>query len=400
MDEMVSLRMRRYGKRHARSPLLGAVCIIGLVWAGACTVDQPDIGLTTDGTSPGGADGSSFGAAASGLSGASVGDESGGLGPDNMGGAPESEGRAGARNTAEGGEGGSMAGSSSAAGTGGSKSTNGGAGAGGVSSMAGSGGTGGTGGGSAGAGGSGGAPDVHSGPFGILVLEKTLEFRHDSIQACEDTLTALGKTSNAQMPSGTKPGSQFTITIAKDDLSDFTDAGLKNYALVFFCLPSGRVFSTGGAAGTAGMTALQNFVEGGGAWAGVHAALDFEKTGGFPWFTNTLTGTTWTTHDNDGTQATVQIAAAFSGHPVVSGLPASWAAADEWYYWQTDIRTLPGFQVLQTIAADQRPVTWIKQVGQGRMFYSSRGHNKNYYAEANFQRLILNGVLWATQRLN
>lgn len=254
-------------------------------------------------------------------------------------------------------------------------------------------------GGSAGAGGDGSAPDLYSGSFKILVLEKTLGFRHDSIPFCESLLTELGKTADGAMPPGTKPGSQFTVTIANDNLSEFTDAGLASYALVFFCSPTGNVFSDGGANGVAGMAALQKFVEAGGAWAGVHAALDFERTGGFPWYTNTLTGAYMASHEPDGTGWNVTVPGAYTNHPVVSGVPNPWLAPDEWYTLSRDIETLPGFAVVQKLP-DNRPATWIKDVSKGRMFYTERGHNKTVYADVDFKRLLLNGVLWATRRLN
>jgi type 1 glutamine amidotransferase len=68
-----------------------------------------------------------------------------------------------------------------------------------------------------------------------------------------------------------------------------------------------------------------------------------------------------------------------------------------------DITALPDFQILAKLTNDQRPVIWIKELGagnKGRMFYTIRGHNKTVYQEPDFRKLILNGVLWATHRMN
>jgi len=298
------------------------------------------------------------------------------------------------------------------------------------------------------AGGSGsGGSDAHSGPFKILVLSTALDFPHDSIPICSLMLgvegafnflglktTAqplgingpnlrayvesksgdpgsgrntqppnLGVTPDAMMPPGTKPGSQWTAVLAKHDMSDFTDDNLKNYAMVFACNPTGTVF-TGNANikddKTIHMLALQHFVEGGGAWGGVHSATDFEKANGFPWFTNTLVGGWFDHHENDGTSGTVQVVATFTQHPVMRGVPATWSTKDEWYYMNRDIGSQPGFQIIERMASDNRPVTWIKEVGQGRMFYTIRGHNMDRYDnEPAFRQLVLNGILWATHRL-
>jgi len=308
-------------------------------------------------------------------------------------------------------------GSSPTAGTGAGGAATGG----GTGTMGGSGGSG---------GGSGGAPavDPYSGPFKILILSTTLEFQHDSIPDCQYMLgldsakaavmnppTPLGQTPDAMMPAGTKPGSQFTADLATDDLAQFTDAILKNYAMVFSCSPTGTVFSNNPKVQNkaVAMAALQKFVEGGGAWGGVHSATDFEKTNGFPWFTNTLVGGFFDHHDGDGTQGTVQMQAAFATHPVMKGLSTTYPTQDEWYYMNRDISSQPGFQILAKLGSDQRPVVWVKELcpqpangvcaasaTNGRMFYTIRGHNKTVYKEAEFRKVILNGVLWATHRLN
>jgi type 1 glutamine amidotransferase len=281
---------------------------------------------------------------------------------------------------------------------------------------------------SGGSGGGGTTVDPYSGPFKILILSTTLEFQHDSIPDCQYMLgldsakaavtsppTPLGQTPDAMMPAGTKPGSQFTADLATDDLAQFTDATLKNYAMVFSCSPTGTVFSNNPKVQNkaVAMAALQKFVEGGGAWGGVHSATDFEKTNGFPWFTNTLVGGFFDHHDNDGTQGTVQMQAAFATHPVMKGLSTTYPTQDEWYYMNRDITAQPGFQILAKLGSDQRPVVWIKELcpqpangmcaasaTNGRMFYTIRGHNKTVYKEAEFRKVILNGVLWATHRLN
>jgi type 1 glutamine amidotransferase len=56
---------------------------------------------------------------------------------------------------------------------------------------------------------------------------------------------------------------------------------------------------------------------------------------------------------------------------------------------------------LARLASDNRPVAWIRDVGNGggRMFYTIKGHNKSVYEEPDFRKLVLNGILWATHRL-
>jgi type 1 glutamine amidotransferase len=310
-----------------------------------------------------------------------------------------------------------------AATTGGTGTTTAGTSSGGSDSTAGtsSGGTGTTTGGTDSGGGTGGTPpvDPYSGPFKILVLSTTLDFHHDSIPICdlmvgvESVRAAVEADRGKQqpnlgalpdtMPVGTKPGSSWTADLATDDLAQFTDEGLKPYAMVFSCNPTGTVFSNNPKVKdkAVAMAALQKFVENGGAWGGVHSATDFEKTNGYPWFINTLVGAYFDHHDNDGTSGTVQIQNMFTTHPVMKDMPATWSTSDEWYYMNRDVSAQPGFQILERLASDNRPVTWVKEFGMGRMFYTIRGHNKNVYdKEPDFRKLVRNGILWATHRLN
>jgi type 1 glutamine amidotransferase len=300
--------------------------------------------------------------------------------------------------------------------------------------------------------GSGGVADPYSGPFKVLVLSKTLGFHHDSIPWGQQMLRDLGKCIDAascaltnDVPiAGAKANSSFTVDVAgapancpavtssnvatyvangcdgrgtTSDLSQFTTANLKNYQMVFFVSPTGEVFSKGGANGTVGMAAIQAFIEGGGAYGGVHAASDFEKNLGWPWYYNTLLGAFFTLHNNDGTPGSVITAPMYASHPVMRGLPSPLSTQDEWYFMNRQISAQPGFQILATLSgvppvsgespSDIRPIVWIRQFPvatdptlEGRMFYTCRGHNITRFREPDFRQLVHQGVLWATHRLN
>lgn len=251
----------------------------------------------------------------------------------------------------------------------------------------------------------GGGRDPYAGPFKILILSTSLgDFRHESITDCERMLADLGQTPDDQMPAGTKPGSQFTTVIATDDLADFTVSGLKDYGSLFWCTPIGPVFSNNPRVQNkaVAMSALQDYVEGGGAWVGVHSATDFEKTGDFPWYTNTLVGGYLDKFDPDGTSGTIQVEPDYAKHPIMRNVPGTWSVRDEWFRMNRDIAAQPGFQIVSRLAADNRPAVWLKELGTnmtGRMFYTIRGHAPAVYNEPEFRQLVLNGILWTTHRL-
>jgi type 1 glutamine amidotransferase len=315
------------------------------------------------------------------------------------------------------------------------------------------------------------AADPYSGPFNVLVLSLTKGYHHDSIPAIHQMLRDLGPCVDSascaragdEAIAGAKPNSAFTIKIAgagpecANDpteampgcdgnaclpgsilpgstasgcavdpakittiLSEFSEANLRNYQMIFFANPTGDDFSSSGPAGLAGMIAVQKFIEAGGAFVGLHSAGDFEQSNGFPFYTSTMIGTTFSfLRNNDNTPGDVVVPQAFVNHPVVRGLPAPWSTIDEWYVMKQDVSTLPGFQVLAKLSAvttasstdppaNGRPVVWVKEFPPldpagtltGRVFYTIRGHNILRYQEATMRKLVHQAILWTAHRLN
>jgi type 1 glutamine amidotransferase len=294
--------------------------------------------------------------------------------------------------------------------------------------------------------GSAGGPDPYAGPFKVLVLSLTKGFHHDSIPAAHKLLRELGQCIDAascalthdEFITAAKPNSGFTIKIAGAPancdlpaettpgcdgntvtaMNEFTEANLKNYQMVFFANPTGDDFSSTGAPGQAAMTGFQKFMEGGGGYGGVHSATDFEQSNGFPFYTDVMTGAQFNTHNGDGTPGNVVIQPQYLNHPVVRGLQPNWATVDEWYCMRKDINSLPGFTVLAklnavtaptgcTVPGENRATIWIKEfpamdaagLMKGRVFYTIQGHNIMRYTEPLFRKLVHQGILWATHRL-
>jgi type 1 glutamine amidotransferase len=239
-------------------------------------------------------------------------------------------------------------------------------------------------------GGSGGS--MATGPFKVLIISTALEFPHDSIGECQQMVKDLGA---AEATNG------WTADVETDALPHFAPGGLNDYALIFSCSPTGRVFSGNPEVQDkpAAMKAFQDFIETEGkGFAGVHSASDFEKTNGFPWFTNVLMGAYFESHNTSA--GSVVADAQNMAHPVLAGLSGSYATNDEWYTLNRDPGSQPGFKILQRLASDSRPLTWVKDVGAGRMFYTVRGHAKSVFAEAPFRAVVKNGILWTTKRIN
>ena len=89
-------------------------------------------------------------------------------------------------------------------------------------------------------------------------------------------------------------------------------------------------------------------------------------------------------------------------HAATAHLPQTWTRTDEWYNYQTNVRSTA--RVLATLdessysgggmGADH-PHTWCKTFEGGRSFYTGGGHTQASYAEANFRAHLLGGIRYA-----
>ncbi|MDH2425271.1 ThuA domain-containing protein [Sphaerisporangium sp. TRM90804] len=211
-------------------------------------------------------------------------------------------------------------------------------------------------------------------PFSALVFSKTAGFRHDSIPAGIAAIQKLGQDNG------------FTVD-ATEDSGAFTEANLEKYQVVVFLSTTGDVLNA------AQQTAFENYIKGGGGYAGVHAAADTE----YDWsFYGELVGAYFKSHP--ATQDAV-VKVEDPAHPSTAGLPARWARNDEWY----DFRTNPRANVHVLTSMDEtsytggtmgadHPSSWCHNYEGGRSWYTALGHTQASYAEPEFLKMLLGGV--------
>ena len=212
----------------------------------------------------------------------------------------------------------------------------------------------------------------------VLVLTRTEGFRHDSIAVAVAVLTA----------ELTDRGFAVTRT---EDPGAFTATNLAAVDVVVFLETTGDVLDPPQEA------ALQQFVEGGGGWAGVHSALDTE----YDWpFYGTLAGAHFLAHPAVQT-ATVRREDA--DHPAMTGVPDAWSRTDEWYDLRANPR--PDVHVLATVdeatyaggqmGADH-PIAWCRPVGAGQSFVTAMGHTDASWSDPTFVGHVAAGVVSVT----
>lgn len=212
----------------------------------------------------------------------------------------------------------------------------------------------------------------------VLVFSKTLLYRHASITNGIAAIQKLGAEN------------QFRVD-ATEDASGFTRENLARYQVIIFLSTSGDILDE------ARQTAFREFLEQGGGFVGIHAAVAGEVAteGGWPWYGATLCAQ-FTNHS-----AIVQAAIHVEDrrNPSTAGLPQRWVRTDEWYNFiespRSQVRVLASLDETSypggTMGGDH-PIAWCRQIGRGRMWYTALGHTEASFTEPLFLRHLLGGI--------
>lgn len=217
----------------------------------------------------------------------------------------------------------------------------------------------------------------------LLYLTLSAGFKHDSVPMSRDIVTGIGQRSGA-----------FEVTLA-DDVSPFTAANLKNYDAVMF-------YTTGELPmNDEQKQAFVQFVRSGHGFVGVHSATDtfyswpdyLEMIGGYfndhPW------------HQN------VTVDVVDPSNPIVSALAPSFQINDEIYqisdFQYRDSHVLlrldPASVDMKKGGVRRRfygwPLAWTRSFGDGRVFYTTLGHEQAVWKDPRYQQMLLNGIKWA-----
>jgi uncharacterized protein len=229
----------------------------------------------------------------------------------------------------------------------------------------------------------GGVYAPRTGSFKMLVYSRVIApaYAHPSIAAGQRMLQDIAK----------KQG--FEVTIATDE-SDINPTGLAKYEIVFFLNSTGEIFNSG-----TQRADFEAWMREKGAFAGMHGATDSAKT----WqFYKEITGQYYDGHDPCCAMAQMQFTATGQTHVVAKGLPNPWSRSEEWYKFAsyTDWSSKAGFTVLSTVTngGATRPVSYVREWGNFRAFYTSLGHEDGPYSDANVIKHVSAGIMWAVRR--
>jgi type 1 glutamine amidotransferase len=210
----------------------------------------------------------------------------------------------------------------------------------------------------------------------VLVFTRTKGFRHSSIPAGIAAIQRLGAEHG------------FAVT-ATEDAGAFTAAGLAPHQAVVWLSTTGDVLDA------AQQAAFERYIADGGGYVGIHAAADTEYD--WPWYGD-LVGAWFRTHPAVQ-EATVRVED--RAHPSTAHLPDPWVRTDEWYDFRTDPR--PDVRVLLRLdessytggSMGDHPITWCREVGAGRSWYTGVGHTEASFADPDVTRMLLGGIRYA-----
>lgn len=158
---------------------------------------------------------------------------------------------------------------------------------------------------------------------------------------------------------------------------------------------------------------MENFIkymqEGSGGWVGFHHASLLGEFDGYPiwpWFSNFLGGIRFKDYIAKKATATVHVEA--RKHPVMLGLPDSFAIPDdEWYTFDKDPRPNVfvlanvdenSYQPASDIKMGDHPVIWSNTKMKARNVYFLMGHSASLLQTKAFRQLFLNAILWAANK--
>lgn len=242
-------------------------------------------------------------------------------------------------------------------------------------------------------------------PYKVLVVGKTLGFRHSHIDDTTNAVIALGKEHGFTVdvwdpPIGRSPG-QPALTMATTPFT--STAALSQYATIMFASPVDGTNSQNPASprtlDDTELAAFQGYIRQGGGFVGLHAATD--EMHAVPWFSQLTGGSA--RFRNHPAQQTATMVVESPNHPSTTMLPKQWVRFDEWYNFTSNPRK--DVHVLLTLdestynpgsgamGADH-PIAWCQNFEGGRSWYEGAGHVDAAYSDPTFLAHLLGGIEW------
>ena len=240
------------------------------------------------------------------------------------------------------------------------------------------------------------ADDKPAKPAKTLFLTQSAGFKHGSVTRPPGTTSSdrleLSPAEIAMTQFGQQTG-LIDVHCTQDATADFTQDNLRNYDIVMF-------YTTGDL--PIAEADLEYFYKEwlpkkGHAFVGFHSATDTYHNDKRYWdmIGGTFDGHPW------GSGDTEVIAVQDPTHPAMLPFGEEFEFNDEIYQyknWQPEkVRVLMSLDMAKTAKKMPYmvPVSWVKNYGEGRVFYTNLGHNEKTWTDKKFLAHVEGGLKWA-----
>jgi hypothetical protein len=222
------------------------------------------------------------------------------------------------------------------------------------------------------------APSLASPKGTILIFSGTTGYRHDSIPAGIQAVTAIARSKGLGV-------------VASEDPAVFSSASLRRFRAIVLlsCTTDPKKPESEWLVGER-RNALQQFLRRGGGILAIHAAADSHYH--WPWY-GRMIGGHFARHPAGTPTGTVRVAATGQTQ----------RRTDEWYYFDDYDPTSRLLATLDPATIGEpdvnpNPVEWRRTVDGGRVFYTAMGHTTASYSEPWFLKQLAGGLDWVLKR--
>ena len=241
-------------------------------------------------------------------------------------------------------------------------------------------------------------------PYKVLVVGKTLGFRHSHIDETTNAVIDLGEDNGFTVdvwdpPLPPRSPGQPGLTMATTPFTSAED--LSQYATIIF---ASNVDGTNNQDPARPRTlddnelaAFQGYIRQGGGFVGLHAATDAMHA--VPWYSELTGGSARFRNHPAQQQATMVVES--PNHPSTTMLPKEWSRFDEWYNFTANPRedvhvllTLDESTYTGGTMGEDHPIAWCHNFEGGRSWYEGAGHVDGSYSDPLFLEHLLGGIEW------
>lgn len=230
----------------------------------------------------------------------------------------------------------------------------------------------------------------------VLMLTQSKGFTHGSVHRPDKEKLSVSEVAITQL--GQQTG-LFEVVCTQDAASDFTKANLQKFDMVMF-------YTTGFlpiAQADRDYFFKEWLTQQGHSFVGFHSATDTYHSDTDPaadyqpyWdmIGGSFNGHPW----NAGNEVTISIHE--PNHPAMKPFGEEFKIKDEIYqykHWQPNkVRVLMSLNMekCEPKAPYMVPVSWVKEYGQGRVFYTNLGHNEATWTNKAFLDHVTGGIRW------